>query len=86
MKNTQSDAPEQRSGLLPSSKWDYPERDVFMWFAFLCLSPAKRFIRQHNMPLLFLISEVSTLIRSAQERLMLPVPAREMLKVYTLYD
>lgn len=35
MRNTQRDALEQCSGLLPTTKWDYPEWDVFMWFAFL---------------------------------------------------
>lgn len=56
MRNTQRDAPERHSGLLPTSKCDYPKQDVFMWFVFLFPSPRRRFTKQYNMPLLFLIS------------------------------
>lgn len=86
MRNTQRDSLEWCSSLLPISKWDYPEWDVFMCFAFLFLSPARRFISQYSTPLLLPVSEVGMLTHSAQESLMLPVPAREMLKVYTLRE
>lgn len=55
---------------------------------FIFVSKPSKMIHQtvQYMPLLFLISEVGTLICSAQAWLMLPVPVREMLKVYALYN
>lgn len=69
-RNTQRDASEQCSGFyrpVNGVTQNGMFLCVFVWLFLFFLSHTRIFIRQYNMPLLFPISEVGTLICTAQE-------------------